>query len=369
MANVLRHLKILEVSSVDRGAGEGVKIVLMKRDAPVDKIWKSNDELPDAIKGSLPGEAQTVWRKVANQQLADGAGEKSAIKQAWSAVKNGWRKEGDSWVRKDNGGSGEFIDLDAIEATVEKQEIEAMTLEELKKLINEQVTATVTKVLGETIPEAVTKAVTEALDKGKKVKKVKPGSKGRFDSNPDAEHDGGDEEQSAAEEETDAETKKALEIAKLSPEVRKIIDEAEQNSKLVKQFVQKQELEEFGKRAIGMGLKKEDGILLQKAYTGDVASQKVLEERMATVAKARKAQEDTSVIFKEFGTNNGEVVEGGGSALDQMNALAAELRKKDPNLTPAQAFTKVMTDPANVEVASRERQERMAKIHHLPGAA
>lgn len=32
MVNILRNLRIDEVSSVDRGAGEGVKIVLMKRD-------------------------------------------------------------------------------------------------------------------------------------------------------------------------------------------------------------------------------------------------------------------------------------------------------------------------------------------------
>lgn len=32
MPSILRNLKILEVSSVDRGAGEGVKVVLMKRD-------------------------------------------------------------------------------------------------------------------------------------------------------------------------------------------------------------------------------------------------------------------------------------------------------------------------------------------------
>lgn len=40
MATVLRNLKILEVSSVDRGAGEGVKIVLMKRDADADEDLK-----------------------------------------------------------------------------------------------------------------------------------------------------------------------------------------------------------------------------------------------------------------------------------------------------------------------------------------
>jgi hypothetical protein len=35
MVNILRNLKIDEVSSVDKGAGEGVKILLMKRDADI----------------------------------------------------------------------------------------------------------------------------------------------------------------------------------------------------------------------------------------------------------------------------------------------------------------------------------------------
>jgi hypothetical protein len=51
-----------------------------------------------------------------------------------------------------------------------------------------------------------------------------------------------------------------------------------------------------------------------------------------------------------------------------MTALATDLRKKDMTLTQAQAFAKVMTDPANAELTARERQERMAKIHRLPSA-
>jgi hypothetical protein len=39
MPNVLRNLKILEVSSVDRGAGDGVKIMIMKRADDVAKAW------------------------------------------------------------------------------------------------------------------------------------------------------------------------------------------------------------------------------------------------------------------------------------------------------------------------------------------
>jgi hypothetical protein len=46
------------------------------------------------------------------------------------------------------------------------------------------------------------------------------------------------------------------------------------------------------------------------------------------------------------------------SALDELNAKAAELRKVEPQLTDAQAFSKVYQDPANKELRQREVRER-----------
>lgn len=74
MPTVLRNLKILEVSSVDRGAGEGVKIVLMKRDADT---------------------ADDLKKEIAAKAVAEDLAAKAAAE-----------------VR---GGSGEFIDLASIE--------------------------------------------------------------------------------------------------------------------------------------------------------------------------------------------------------------------------------------------------------------
>jgi cation transport regulator ChaB len=79
----------------------------------VAKVWDSNAALPDSVKGSLPDEAQTVFRRVANDRIKAGHSDVSAIKQAWTAVKNGWRKEGDQWVRKiwlGSDGMHEFIE-------------------------------------------------------------------------------------------------------------------------------------------------------------------------------------------------------------------------------------------------------------------
>jgi hypothetical protein len=42
-----------------------------------------------------------------------------------------------------------------------------------------------------------------------------------------------------------------------------------------------------------------------------------------------------------------------------LHALAPDLRKREPDLTKEQAFTKVFVDPANLELAKREREERL----------
>lgn len=60
--------------------------------------YKSIEDLPDNIKSSLPVPAQRVWMSVFNQNFAKG--EEEARKVAWTAVKNGWEKEDDDWVRK-----------------------------------------------------------------------------------------------------------------------------------------------------------------------------------------------------------------------------------------------------------------------------
>jgi hypothetical protein len=45
------------------------------------------------------------------------------------------------------------------------------------------------------------------------------------------------------------------------------------------------------------------------------------------------------------------------TAYAELMAKATEYRKVHPELTEAQAFEKVYTDPANIEIAKRERRE------------
>src|SRR6516164_3483477 len=61
MPRVLRNLKIIEVSGVDKGAGRGVRIMLMKRDDDKQIDWKavrragtvSPEQALDALSASI----------------------------------------------------------------------------------------------------------------------------------------------------------------------------------------------------------------------------------------------------------------------------------------------------------------------------
>lgn len=50
--------------------------------------------------GNLPKEAAALHKKVYDQSLSDSCDKECAAKKAWAAVKRGWKKEGDTWVKK-----------------------------------------------------------------------------------------------------------------------------------------------------------------------------------------------------------------------------------------------------------------------------
>lgn len=114
--------------------------------------------------------------------------------------------------------------------------------------------------------------------------------------------------------------------------------------------------ESFKKRAAGLGLTAEgDGELMRKAYSGDAVAQEAFEKRQAEVLKAKDAQIATSKLFDNFGNTQAPT----GKAYDALMAKAAELRKADPTLSEAQAFTKVYTDPANAETVQLHKRETL----------
>lgn len=77
MPRVLKDIRITEVSSVDRGAGEGVKVMLMKRDDPKAETKMTDAEITAAI-------AKQVTTSVAplNEQIAKLSTENAILKMS-----------------------------------------------------------------------------------------------------------------------------------------------------------------------------------------------------------------------------------------------------------------------------------------------
>lgn len=70
--------------------------------------YSSNSDLPEAVRNALPEAAQSVFRAVVDEALADGDPEESAFQQAWGAVRNKWKKGTDGkWVEKSGPTSGD----------------------------------------------------------------------------------------------------------------------------------------------------------------------------------------------------------------------------------------------------------------------
>jgi len=107
------------------------------------------------------------------------------------------------------------------------------------------------------------------------------------------------------------------------------------------------ENEALAKRASEVNL---DVDTLRKARKGDVEAVKKLEDNIIALNKQVKE----AGLFKEFGSGATQ----GGSAYDQLQARAAEVRKADPKLSPAQAFEKVYSDPANKELVTLYKREK-----------
>lgn len=65
--------------------------------------YKTNQELPDSVKDSLPKSAQDIFRKAFNTALEQYKEEDRAFKVAWAAVsKAGYKKVDDKWIKEND---------------------------------------------------------------------------------------------------------------------------------------------------------------------------------------------------------------------------------------------------------------------------
>lgn len=311
-AKRLKNLVISEVSSVDRGAGEGVKVLLMKRaDADIEKIAPQLDDAITALKKSFSDIE-------ADKSINDKAAARAEVLK-------------------------EFTDHVA-ELTGEKEP--AMPTDaEVQKMITDAVTkalegpsATIAKLQFDLAWRSMKPAHQEFG------KAMSDEDKKKFAAKTDAERD------------ADCDEAKKSAIQKLDPEIQAKLAKADETAVQLQKLQEKQTVADFEKRATDLGLDKQHGEVLRKAYSGDAEAQGKLDALLKGLAE----QVRTGKVFAEFG-NGGPAKTA--TAMDEMTAKAAELKKADPKLTEAQAFDKAYNDPANTEIAQRIRADQMQKIH------
>lgn len=361
MPRLLKDLQINDVSSVDRGAGVGVKVVLMKRDEKNNETKDKHDaDNVIDMRGLLHKEAIDFDAASDNIEARETASQISeemnecicALNCAICSIMD------DPAVTDKNAAISESFNQF-------KDYIAGLTPANMEKAMNAEVT--------KQINEAVAAALKDTNDKLAKLEtdnaalvienavlKLSPAEQDYCKAFPAADKKKfADKKKEDREEEMEDAKKRAA--VKIDPEIQKRLERAEANDALLKALIDKDETATFAKRAVEIGQTEAFGAVLRKAHNGDKDALKQVEGKIEEMAKALVAAQKTGKIFKEFGT---AVDRGGVTANEELMAKAEELRKTESGkaLSPQQAFAKVYADPANAELVSREKQERNSKM-------
>lgn len=401
MPQELRNLRIHEVSSVHRGAGEGVRIVLMKRDdesPPATATEKSMDDVKTLLRDAFAVPERLLdLSKLTGAQLAKLLSGCDAYEASIESIMKteigvdagleALEKSTDQFVSyvagfapevstamkrgaepmttlKDQLAKALAASTDAEKATVHK-ELEASVASFEK--INE--TLSTSKTALETTNKALETDV--SLWKGRVLKAIRLEKAAKDHMNhPDNEMD-----EEAACKFLDMTATERAEYMKANPveemtqkridalpePVRKQLAEGQAAAELVAKMQEDRDVEAFGKRAVELGQSTEFGKSLRLLAKG----LGTLEERTAAYGMIEKAleaaaaQAKTAGLFKEFGTRGN----GGGTANDELRLKAQELRDavaksgSEKPMSPDQAFAKVYEDPANRELVLRYKAE------------
>lgn len=420
MARILRNLRINDVSSVDVGAGRGVRVVLTKRAAPYNKSLTFGKELPAEVEaylkreftqaerddaaasgaalddGSFPVKTvadlhnaiQAVGRAKDPEKAKAHIKARAAALGATSALPDSWSKrhipDDSSELLKHANEAIAALDLSvqsilADDAVTEKAAAIAKTYRQFHEHLagldggsqttESEMTTTVPDALKKLIDEAVAKAVAakdaeiKAISKLLNIAKMSEKHQA-FHDNLSA--DAKDKFSEMTPEERDAEMEKTKKRAESDPVVKAMQQENADLRKRLEKIEGDSELTiaKSDAKALGM-IGEEAGEVLMKARHGDKPAMQKLEAHMVAMTKKLTEAQRTGQIFTEFGKTGKAAVTGadGGSAADELTAKAAEMRKANPNLTEAQAYTKAYLDPANADLKQREIDDRMNKIH------
>ena len=374
MPRILRNLKVNEVSSVDKGAGEGVRIMLMKREFSGKERSAAADSGAAMPDGSYP--IKTV-QDLKNAIQAIGRAKNPA--KAKAHIKSRAKALGqsnlipDTWKRDTAAAVSALADV--VESIAKDDSCDKLAaldeaIEDFNKFLSDDEDIDMTQ-------DEITKAIADAVNKvkaenmaeiAKRDSEIATLKLGAMSAKQRAYYDSlsGDDAKKAfadmSDDDRDAECDKAK-TAKRGVADEPVVKALQaQNEEMRKQLdalrVEKAQAE-FAKRAVEVGLSVEDGEVMRKAYSGDPEAQAALTKRFAETTKALREQVKTGKLYGEF--SKGGPAQSAG-AYDELMAKANDLRKVKPDLSEAQAFSKVFEDRANRELVSRYRDEQAMRI-------
>lgn len=399
MARRLTNLKIEEVSSVDRGAGRGVKVVLFKRDAD-KRDFSSGERQRAADSGAaLPDGSFPIKTKEDLRNAIQAIGRAKNPARAKAHIKTRARALGatdmlpESWSKKDAavekalekaisacGGKTDnlvecFKQFHAYLIGAEEKDME-ITQESLDKAIAEGVAKQMDEYHKMTVRHG-SYAQNLDGDEQKRFQSMGMGDREKYmKDNPipgedgGADHDEGDEPDHSGGSQQGAEGKpaggKPARSGRRSANKRDnegedtvnkaIVAENEMLKKRVIALEEKDQRTEFSKRAVTLGLAEADGEMLLKAHRGDPKALEWMEGKI----KALQTQVEKSGMFSEIGSGGS----GAKTAYDELVAKGEELRRASGGkLTAAQAFEKAMSE--NPDLAKREKDERYDRINKM----
>ncbi len=337
----LTKLRIDEVSSVDRGAGQGVKVMLMKRDGETDvidwtavskalKIEPAEVDVTKALNEATLALTKSIASIAQDEKLDDAAKAEAVAKSML-----------------------EFNEHIADLLKADGQQESTMDAAALKKQIDDAVAA---GIAGE-----VSKR--EAVELDLAIAKMSPELQAYV-----AKAFGDDKDKKKAfaaksKDDQDKECDAAKRASEGDPVVKALKTENEAMAKRLAALEGDREAADFVKRATDLGLPAAHGDVMRKAYKGDAAAQ-VEHDKML---KGLTEQVRTGKVFAEFGKGEDPAGKGVGSAYEQLMQKAEELRKTEAgkNLTIPQAFDKVFTDPANADLVAKNAAEEVRKRQGL----
>jgi hypothetical protein len=343
---IMRRFRLDEISGVDRPAQEHAKVKIFKREdqhMPDDtsflaRLAKYRDALLASVK-SIVGAADEADKDKLAAQSVDQFIEHVAADVTKALA------EGDS--------------ADPVEDEMSSELKKALGLPE--NATAEQVTAAVTKLTG-----AADKAKDEEIAKLRK--DLADATKAATVAAELAKADFSDAERAFYTNLSDDGAKESFrkadhagrmtQMQKREPELlelAKAVAERDALKRDVAMLKEKEALAEYTKRAVAMGLPESRGrswMLICKHATTPEEKAAVAEYEKDMTSAIAAAKEGG--LYKEFGaTGRGEPL----TALEELNALAAQMRKSDPKLSHAQAFRKVYEDPENAKLAAEERKQ------------